>query len=209
LLRVIYIVSFIFIAGNVLSAQAEWEIAKEADNIQIYTKDHPSNKFKYFKALTTIDQSMETIVAAMLDLHVIPTYYEMIIDIQDINQITPQKASYTIIFDFPWPIKDRFAPVVSEIIQQDDNSVLVTTVLQESDMEKEDMLMVATLNSNWIFTAQGENSTHVNHNGNMDPGGSIPAWLATSGVIDNPFNSVSRFRLVLPKYSNESVGWLK
>lgn len=57
----------------------------------------------------------------------------------------------------------------------------------------EGVVRVAKVDGFWQFTAQGERVEVVYQVGS-DPGGSVPAWLANSFVVDAPYNTLYKLR---------------
>ena len=178
---------------NYALSQSSWVVSKHNDGIKVYLKDTEGNPFKSFKVETTFDADIETVLVALLDVKNIPSYYEMIFDVQDIKEISPKEATYTLYFDFPWPIKDRFSRVESRAYVKKDGSVVVLTNGVSGDI-KPKLIQVDKMKSIWVLKKGKDKTTQVMHSGYMDPGGKIPPWLTKKETIKNPFRSIQRMR---------------
>ena len=178
---------------NSLLSQSSWVVSKHDDGIKVYLKDTEGNPFKRFKVETIFDTDYKTVLAVLLDVKNIPTYYEMIVDVQDIKEISPQQATYTLFFDFPWPIKDRFSRVESQVNVEKDGSVVVLTNGISGEI-KPKLIQVSEMESIWVLKKGKDRTTEIMHTGFMDPGGKVPAWLAKKQTTKNPFRSIQRMR---------------
>ena len=201
------VISMLCFRNNGLS-QSSWVVSKHDDGIKVYLKDTEGNSFKSFKVETTFDADLETVLAALLDVKNIPSYYEMIFDVQDIKEISPKEATYTLYFDFPWPVKDRFSRVESRASVNEDGSVVVLTNGITGDM-KSKLIQVDKMNSIWVLKKGKGKTTEVMHSGFMDPGGKIPAWFAKKQTTKNPFRSIVRMRDRFKYYEGIEVPFLK
>ena len=190
-----------------ISSQSSWEVSKFEDDIKVYIKDTESNSFKSFKVETTFNVKLETVLATLLDVENIPTYYEMIIDVQDIHQISSKEATYTLYFDFPWPVKDRFCRVKSHIELHEDGSVTVHTNSITGE-GKPKLIQAEDMKSVWVLKRGKDDTTEVMHSGFLDPSGNLPAWLATKQTTESPFRSLQRMRDRFKFYEDVEVPFL-
>ncbi len=193
---------------NTALSQSSWVVSKHDDGIKVYLKDTEGNRFKSFKVETIFDADYETVLAVLLDVKNIPTYYEMIVDVQDIKEISPQEATYTLFFDFPWPVKDRYSLVESRVDVKRDGSIVVSTNGVKGDL-KPKLVQVDEMKSIWVLKKGKNKTTEVMHTGFMDPGGKVPAWLSKKKTTKNPFRSIQRMRDRFKHYEGIQVPFLE
>ena len=191
-----------------MSSQSSWEVSKIEDDITVYTKDTEDSSFKSFKVETTFKAKLETVLATLLDVQNIPTYYDMIVDVQDIKEITSKEATYTLFFDFPWPVKDRFCHVESNIELNEDGSVAIHTTSVDGD-DKPKFIQAEAMKSIWRLKRGKDDTTKIMHSGFLDPSGNLPAWLTTKQTTESPFRSIQRMRDRFKYYEGSQIPFLE
>ncbi len=189
------------------SSQSSWVVSKHEDGIKVSIKNTEGNSFKSFKVETTFNAEFETVLAVLLDVENIPSYYEMIFDVQDIKEISPQEATYTLYFDFPWPVKNRFCHVESHVDVNGDGSVSIFTNRVNGEKTPK-FVQAAEMKSVWILKRSKDKTTEVMHSGFMDPGGQVPAWLAKEQTTKNPFKTIQRMRSRFIHYKSTTIPFL-
>ncbi len=190
-------------------SQSDWQLEKETNDIRVYLKDTEGNAFKSYRVETTYDARLETVLAVLMDIPNITSYYTTIYDVQDIVDYSPVHADYLLYFQMPWPLKNRFARVESFVEVREDGSVLVSTHQIPTTHTEASLVRVADMRSTWLLEKEQEETTRVIHSGFMDPGGNVPAWLSKKGTIDHTYNAVRNMRTVLPNYKNVKVAFLR
>lgn len=193
-----------------LFAQMNWELQKEKSDIKVWTKDYPDSKFKRFKAQTTIEANIEAVVAVFLDIENMNLWYDRIENVQLVKKYSKTEGTYRIDFDLPWPVKDRISGVRATLKHDaNTNIVKVHTEYEEGIAEETDnALLVTKMYSDWTLTPLAGGLVSVYHEGYMDPVGSIPAWIANTGVIDGPIKTLNALINIIPNYSSIDVSFI-
>jgi len=209
-MRILLILTIFTFIGTAGFCQEDWELQKDKKGIKVWTKDYPDSKFKQFKATTKIKASLKNVVAVFLDIENMGEWYDRVEKVTMVEKISAMEGTYKIDFELPWPVKDRIS-VVRAILSHDPatNVVTVRTKYEDGIITESDRLVVTDMHSEWILTPVEDGYVDIFHKGYMHPAGSLPAWIANSGVKDGPLKTLSALKEILPSYANVEVAFLR
>jgi hypothetical protein len=190
--------------------QTDWELQKDKKGIKVWTKDYPNSKFKQFKATATFEADLKNIVAVFLDIENMEAWYDRIGKVTLVQKVSDMEGIYKIDFNLPWPIKDRISAVRAVLsYDPDTNVVTVKTKYEDGIITESDRLVVTDIHSEWILTPTEGGMVDIFHKGYMHPAGSLPSWIANSGVKDGPVKTLTALREILPNYEQVDVAFIK
>ncbi|MEE9438405.1 MAG: START domain-containing protein [Saprospiraceae bacterium] len=200
---------FIYCTTMSLSAQSDWQLARNENGIKVWTKDVADSNFKQFKAETNIKADLENIVAVFLDIENMHLWYDRIKSIQKVEKISDTEGVYIINFDLPWPVAQRVTAVKATInYNPQNNTVTVLSKYEKGIIDDTDKVLITNIHSSWIITPLSNGTVDVFHVGYMDPEGILPAWITNKGLKDGPISTFNRLIEILPSYSDVTVGIL-
>jgi len=207
-----YIIPFIFlfISNAHISAQQDWELQRDKSGIKVWTKDYPDSKFKQFKAETKLKASLENVVAVFLDIENMSLWYDRVEKVEMVEKVSDKEGIYKIDFELPWPVANRVSAVRASISHDPKtNKVRVDTNYEPNVITETEDLLVTVMHSEWILSSVEKGYVHIYHKGYMDPAGSLPAWVANSGVKDGPVKTLKALKKILPNYAGTKVDFLE
>ncbi|PTS84291.1 hypothetical protein DBR00_10220 [Pseudomonas sp. HMWF032] len=181
----------LFLSG---SLQAEpWKLVKDEAGIQVYLKPDNGSDFHVFRAVTRMRSTLDRLIALQNDVVQACAWMHAC----NQQRLLAQEGNVSWVysqFSAPWPIKPRDSIV--RVTTEVEAGGRVLRILQ-GDTEylprSEGVVRVSKVDGFWQFTAQGE-SVEVIYQVSSDPGGSVPAWLANSFVVDAPYNTLYKLR---------------
>lgn len=180
------------------SAQ-DWHLKKNADGIQVFTKDVEDSGFDAFKAVMTERASVEDVLKLLKDVE----HYDRIFpDMVEARLLRREGDSVQYQYTrtgAPWPVSDRDG-VFKMIFRRD-----VHTGAMVSDAEavpdylpqKDGVVRIQYSRSHWRLIPEGDGMLRIEYEVQADPGGNIPEWLANSAAVDVPFKTFENLREVL------------
>src|ERR1700761_8580101 len=95
---------FVYCSGH---AQGKWELKKNEDGIEVYTRKAATGNIKELRVLCELDATKTQLISTLQD---IPGYSEWVYSNKKsyiLKTDNPQKITYYTISHLPWPIKDR------------------------------------------------------------------------------------------------------
>jgi len=192
---------FSFVLNNPIQAQSDWELKKENEDIKVYTCKKPGSSFKAFKVVSLIEANSITVVAAaILD---VDKYKKWMPDSEEVALIKKFNDSDDIHYvrtAAPWPVNDRDGVYEQKArYHKEDNRVVIElNMLKEYDYPKDDKVVRMTAGSGfWEITDAGEGKYKIVYEYLANPGGSIPAWLANSSVVNIPFEMMENLKALV------------
>lgn len=205
---------FLFLTISILyfgnaTGQSTWELQREESGIKVWTKDYPQSDFKTFRAEATIAATLQNVVAVFLDIENMGAWYDRVERVHLVEKISSMEGIYKIDFELPWPVADRISAVRATLYHDvAKNTVTVHTEYEPDVITDSNVLLVTHMHSDWVLTPV-DGGVHIYHEGFMDPGGSLPTWIANSGVKDGPIKTLKALKEILPQYSGVKVGFLE
>ena len=208
-MRIIFLFTIVFFILEGINAQEDWELQKDKEGIKVWTKDYPDSKFKQFKATALINSSLENVVAVFLDIENMGAWYDRIEKVTLVEKVSDLEGTYVIDFELPWPVADRISAVRSVMHYDPQNNVVtVKTKYEDGIIKNSDGLVVTDMHSEWILT-QVDDGVDIFHKGYMHPAGTLPAWIANSGVKDGPVKTLIGLRGILADYADVDVDFIE
>ena len=209
-MRFLILFSMSFLLTSSAFGQVDWELQKDTKGIKVWTKDYPNSKFKQFKTTTKIKADLKNVVAVFLDIENMGVWYDRVEKVTLVEKISEMEGTYKIDFELPWPVADRISAVRATLSHDPETQVVtVKTQYEDGIITQSDRLIVTDIHSEWVLTPVDGGYVEIFHKGYMHPAGSIPAWIANSGVKDGPIKTLTALEEVLPSYSNVEVQFLK
>ncbi len=190
-----FIFTFLLFSINCF-AQSEWQFAQDTDGIEIYTKVNNETQLLSFKATVIINAPFNNVVAS---LHNAEEHTQWFHD-RELTKILENKNNQDYIVysvtSAPWPVQNRDAVISYNFSNNDDNTHTRIEVNHVDNYYpiKEEFVRVPYIKGYWDITKLDSNSTKLTFKSSASPGGNIPSWLANSGVIDMPYNSLYNLR---------------
>ena len=208
--RTFFLLTMIALIGSSGFSQADWELQKDKKGVKVWTKDYPDSKFKQFKAKTKIKAELKNVVAVFLDIENMGLWYDRVEKVTMVEKISDMEGTYKIDFELPWPVKDRISAVRATLSHDPETDVVTVRTRYEDGIIKEsDRLVVTDIHSEWVLTPVEDGYVDIFHKGYMHPAGSLPSWIANSGVKEGPVKTLSALREILPDYANAKVAFLE
>ena len=197
---------------SILSAQDNWELQKDKDNIKVYTRKVEGYDIKASKAIAIMETTIPRLVAVLMDAS---NYHKVIASSKSsklLKIVSESERIYYVSTDAPWPVTDRDG-IYSLKFSQDISTKIVTitfTGLPDFIPEKEGYVRVHDSKGLWTFSPLSNGKVEVTYEYVADPGGSIPAWLANTSAVNIPFDTMQNLkeRAALPQYEGQNFSFL-
>lgn len=191
--------------------QADWELRKEKEGIKVYTRDVDDSDFSAYRGITTLGQPLSVIVAAIRDISSYPDWMPNASSTRILEEEGDTSIIYYLTTDAPWPVKDRDG--VYQVVFRREGKRKVRIELQDRPdflPRKEDYVRIPRTTGFWLLTSLAGEQVEVVYQISVDPGGSVPAWLANPMSVSQPFNTLRALskRIQLDKYKGKDYSFL-
>ena len=191
---------------------SDWELKKDKNDIQVFTKAVEGSKLKAIKAKTIVNAPLNTCVAVLRDIDHLNELFPDCERAVKIEKTEVHQIHY-LELNAPWPVTDRdgaFKLIYSYDPVEGAVNIKAETV-PDAVPEKDGFVRLKKGVGTWKFKRLDANRTEVHYFYHGDPGGNIPEWLANSVVEESPYNMFLNFhKLVkLERYQGKTFSFIK
>ena len=211
---------WIFLAGCIIFlmtlsslAQPDWQLKQDKDGIQVYTKNIDNAKLKAVKVVTTINTSLSTLTAVLMDVEGSKDWVYATKSISLLKQISPAALIYYSEIEIPWPASNRDF-IVEIRVSQDEKTKSVTVDGFNKPAylpENKNTVRIKQSYSRWLLTPLQKGQVKIEYVLQVDPGGNIPVWLINLFATKGPLETFKKLReqVKKKKYSYASLLYVK
>lgn len=191
----------LLVQAALLSGQGEWNLKEDKEGIAIYSRENPFSDFNEFRATTTATGSIRAFEAVLRDVAVIPDWMYSVKSSRLLETRGDSVVIYYTEAKSPFPFKNRDGIYLNRYRPQEDGQVLWVgiEILPEYLEEEDDMVRISRGKGHWEARQTGPDRLEIDFQMQVDPGGSIPAWLANMFVVDTPFETLSALKEMMGK----------
>ena len=214
-LFLICVFALALMSPSVSVAAEDWTLRQSDDehHIQIYTRDIAGSDLKEFRGEMTLHSRLRPLVALIEDNAAAPQWLYHCRALELIERQSAHEKLFYMVTDAPWPVSDRDS-VFRSILTQDPASGIVTIDVQaepDSFPPNDDFLRIRQMRGMWQFIPRADGVVKVIYQVHAEPGGGIPAWLANSVVVDNPYQTLKQMREMVrqPVYQRTEINHIK
>lgn len=180
---------------------ADWEVASHEPGLTIYTRTVPGQDLKDFRGVLRVKASMREVVAALMDVEAMPQWFFNMKEARVLDASRGENYPLYLVIKGIWPVSDRDA-VIGMTIEQSPQTLALSMmgrVVPDAYPLVRDRVRIPRMQSGWTVTPVSPRETEIRLDGNADPGGHIPLWVANLVVVSMPKNSLQNLRTLLQK----------
>ena len=193
-------------------AEAEWELKKDDDGIQVLTRAVDGSRFKAVRATMTVTTDLSALVALVRDTDACAEWAHLCKSAAEHEVVSETELYVYTHNDLPWPVSDRDA--LAHVIWAKDPATGAVTMraraVGESDLGKRrGIVRLTDALTSWTFRPV-EGGIRVISDAHVDPGGPLPAWITNLLLVDAPFQTMTRMRALADsgRYDDASFAFL-
>ncbi|MDP9077263.1 MAG: START domain-containing protein [Bacteroidota bacterium] len=198
---------------SVVSAQSEWKLKTEKDGIKVYISTVSTSKFKAVKVDCELNTNLSQLIMVLLDVKNCVEWLDHTKSCTLIKQVSPSELYYYSEVSIPWPVQNRDFVAHLTVHQNAETKVVTMDGPSVNGMVpvKDGIVRVRSSKSLWILTPVGNNRVRVVYTLQVDPGGSVPAWLVNMLAGESPLKSFQNLMVELkkPAYQHPELGFIK
>jgi hypothetical protein len=195
---VLLITLFTAFAGQ---AQEPWKLSTEKEGIKVYSRPVPNSKIKALKADCIIDAKLSQFVAVILDIKGSQDWVYLAKAVRLLKQVSPSELYYYSEVSVPWPAQNR--DYIAHIIVTQNPKTKVVTVdapcIADMIPEREGIVRIKHSTGKWTVTPIQNNRLHVEYEIEVDPAGSVPAWLINLFATKGPLETFENLKIAIQK----------
>ncbi|ADB37643.1 conserved hypothetical protein [Spirosoma linguale DSM 74] len=189
-----------------------WRLAKDKDQIQVYTRDVPGSRLTELKVECSMPGTQSQLVALLSDIANYKNVMYKTKSAQLVKRISETELVYYVVTALPWPVSDRDMSV-QLTFEQDPNSKVVQVKgvgVPNLVATRPNTVRIADWLAIWKIRPTAKQRIQVTYTCRVDPGGDIPAWLDNMAAANSAYQSFMLIRnsITLPRYQGKSFAFL-
>ena len=192
----LYLFIPLLINSVAFSQEANWELRKNEEGIKVFTRQITNSKIIEFKAETTIDAPVSSLVSVLRDVE---SYNKWMTDLKaakKLKTLTDNTWVTYYIASVPWPLSDR--DVIFQVEQKKYNEGIKITLKSNPDFaaHRPEYVRINKAQGEWIFIPESEKRTKVFYQFYADPEINVPTWITNLFIVDGPFQTLKNLKLI-------------
>jgi hypothetical protein len=203
---------FLFLLQVNVFGQSDWKLSTEKDGVKIYTLKMPDSKFKALKVECEVDATQSQLVALLLDVNTSAQWVYHTKSCEMIKQVSPSEIYYYSEVNLPWPASNRDFVAHLTVSQNPETKVVVVDgpVVNGMVPEKKGVVRITNSTGKWVITPDGLDKVKVEYTIHVEPGGSIPAWMANMFATEGPMQIFKKMKIEVqkPVYRNAELPFI-
>ena len=194
-----------------LFSQEPWKLTKNTDGIEVYTIKHSSD-FKTFKGHITLNESIHSFVAMLNDVKGFLNWGYKLKQVSLLERSGDTLQIYHAIAEVPFPYKDREGVYLNKMKwQPETNTLFVDIEILDDYMSPNKKYTRVTGKGFWEVKVLTSGKLDITFQMQINPGGSIPAWLVNLFIDDTPFYTLQNIQKAIKneKYHQKTFDFIK
>lgn len=193
------LVSLWFVAPS--PTPPDWELIKQGHGIKVYVANSEASRFKSIKATAVFEGTLDRFRKILLDIEGQPEWVYGTRRAFILKKINSQELIYYVETDLPWPASNRDTVIRMRIQEVPEQHLL--TVLSEGAPQayprQDKRVRVPHFSAHWEVKDLGKNKLGLTYLLQVDPGGTLPAWMVNLFASQGPYESFRKLDLLLKK----------
>ena len=206
-LKVLVVVLLLEVQSIPLYAQQDWELKKDQNGIKVYTKDIPGSDFKEIKATTNFNASLSGVVGLLTDISSHKLWIYRCKESKLIKTVSSSEVYYYMETEVPWPAANRDGVFRFKFTQDSLTKVITVASKNINGLmpEIDGVIRVPKFIASWTLTPKKDGTVDAVYQLNVDPAGSVPAWIINMFAVDGPYESLTSMKKLLKKNNYDSA----
>ena len=183
------------VASATASTAADWNLDRNRDGIEVFTRPVENSGIKEFKGIAYFDATVDQIVAVLRDSDRFKTWFPNCPESKLLFREGDVSVQYSVM-DAPWPVSDRDNVLRSVTYRNAESGSVKIVVQADPDFypEQDERVRVQQAQGSWLIEPVDEVRTRVTFQMHLEPGGGIPDWLSNARVVETPFEALGNLR---------------
>ena len=181
--------------GLVAQAQEEWKQIRDKDGITVFTRSNPNMDFKEFRSSMIVDATLDQFLAVLYDVEGLADWGYNVKTVSLLRREADSIQVYYAVAKAPFPYKNRDGVYLNRFSWNPEEKQLDVEIdLVEDLVPEKDNLVRMEGYGLWRVKQLESGKLEILFQMQMDPGGSIPAWMANMFAGDSPYYTLKGVR---------------
>lgn len=185
-----------------VGAEEPWKLAKDADDIRVYTREVPGSDANEFKGVADVDAPLEVILEVFKDIPSFPRWYGFCKEIRLLKQDSENHRIIYFVLETTGPVKDRDMVIDTRDSKdlQAGRALITMTAFKEDYVPRTSAYVRMTdMTGSAVLTRVDQDTTHVVYTVRADPAGYIPSFISNMLQKEQPYLTLKGLRGMVRK----------
>ncbi|MEO6328565.1 MAG: START domain-containing protein [Ginsengibacter sp.] len=190
----LFFILFFLVSLNIKAyTQPSWKLVKEKSGIKVFAARLENSKFKSIRVQGVFDGTISKLISIVTNVSKAPEWVYKTRTAYILKQVNPYEFFYYTESSMPWPVSNRDAIIHFKINPDTAQHILRINAFSEpAFIEKKDGLVrIPYSNATWYVTS-ANSKLNIDYTFEVDPGGSLPAWLVNMLADRGPYESFKK-----------------
>ncbi len=176
-----------------------WKYIKEKDGVKLYTRHSTSSGLKYFRGVAEINIPAERIYSKLEDVYQTDWWTKDVSQIKVLQYAKDRLAQYYLVYDLPWPFKDRdlCVNVTASINHTTGERRLTAAPMPGTCVANNQCVRMKEFWEEWKIRPIDKNRSLVELEFYINPGTNLPDWIVNMVLTDSPIKVIRAMRRAL------------
>jgi hypothetical protein len=190
--------------GKPLLAQNNWILKRDKEGIKISTRQSDRSRFNDVKVEMDLPGNIRQLADILIEVDRYNQWSYSTKKSVLVKKITPDKLVYYSEISAPWPINNRDLYAIIEINIDSVRRILnvISVGNKNYGPPRNDLVRIPYSKGVWYITTVSNKIIHLNYILEVDPGGSVPAWIlnlfSTKGPLETFKNLKNKMAVLNP-----------
>jgi hypothetical protein len=174
----------------------DWTLRKDKDGISIFSRHSDLSKYNDLRIEVDLPGTPAQLASILLDVQNYPGWAYATNSTVMVKKVSPSEVIYYSKIDVPWPGTDRdFYADLKVNMDPAGRSLNVESVsMKNYQPEKKDLVRIPMSHAIWTATTQSDKTVHLQYILQLDPGGSVPAWILNAFSLRAPMETFTNLK---------------
>lgn len=195
-----------------LQGQEDWKQIRDKEGIVVFTRSNPNMDFKEFRSSMTVEATLDQFLSVLYDIDGLSSWGYNVKSASLVRRDSDTVQVYYSVAKAPFPYKNRDGVYLNRIKwASSERELSVDIEMPEDVIPKKDNLVRMKGYGSWIARDLRDGKLEITFQMQMDPGGSIPAWMANMFAGDTPYETLSGLRKAMKdkKYQGKTYDFIR
>jgi len=195
--------SSLFFWVGMLKAQEpgskDWHLVKQKNGIEVFTAPGGHDGLKLIKVIAEMNGSLQKVKEVFTNIPIQAEWVYATRKSYLVKKMDENRMLYYNETGLPWPASNR--DVVIHMVMKEDPPLKSLQIRQEAEPGtlpvRKGLVRVQHLSGHWTFTETGNNKLKAIYFLDVDPGGSLPAWVVNLFIAKGPYETFVKLQQLL------------
>jgi len=192
----------IFLLGKDISLfpqqpHLEWHLVKNKNDIRVYTADNPASGLKHLRINATFDGKISTVNRIFRN---IPLQRNWVYATRNAHLVQQPDDNHILYYNetsLPWPFNNRDAAIFMTLENKENSISIIQTAMPDAIPVNKGIVRVPLLQGKWNIKEDAAGRLSIEYLLDIDPGGSIPGWMANLFIHKGPYETFVNLQKLL------------